>query len=136
MATLTKQQYSKWNSQAPQGWKLDAEHYVIWSEKQLTKTIMMPDGTALVATICHRENYKKECNSYGVHYTRPAGTYHTELHVSHFRRCEGSTCWISHGTGAWQALDAGEYARKNYKDLCKMAATVTDDAILKLQPEM
>ena len=35
MPTLKVEQYKKWSSALPDGWKFDAQHYVMWGEKEI-----------------------------------------------------------------------------------------------------
>ena len=53
MATITREQFNKWNGQAKNGFSFDFRHYVTWNEKQLIKEIKNEDGTITRYTISY-----------------------------------------------------------------------------------
>ena len=132
MATITREQAMKRQEQAPQGWRYDWKHFVVWNENQLTRTIEQDDGSLIKVLVAWRENYDKHTNEFGCSWRTPSGTYSPELHVS--RWVQGSTpdVWTSHGLGKGELLSTERHGRKVYKDLCKYAATVTDEQILAI----
>ena len=131
MATITKEQAMKRQAAAPTGWRYDWKHYVLWGENQITRSLNQDDGSILTGAVSFREIYETRTNEYGCRWNVPTGKYCIELRVSRWVE-SGSGAWVSHGLGKTMRLGLGEFTRKTYKDLCKTAATVTDEMITGL----
>ena len=129
MATITKEQVLKLQAQAPEGWRFDWKYYVIHGEKTLIRLIKRDDTHYTEARIDYRENYKTITNSYGCRYNQRTGTNYISMNVSNWT-VDANGTGHSYGLGHFENLDNGEHPRKNYKDLCKIAATVTDETII------
>lgn len=131
MATITKEQAVKRQAAAPENWVYDFRHYVLWGENQLERRLQQSDGTIIAGTVSWRENRETRRNDYGCSWTVPAGNYSPVLSVRRWAE-RGSGVWMSSGGSISRKLSEEKFARRNYKELCKFAATVPDDMILEL----
>lgn len=129
MATITKEQIMKLEAQAPEGWHFDWKYYVIHGEKTLRRLIQQDETHVIEARIDYSENYETIRDIYRGTHTRAAGHSHISLHVSTWTVDLATNVGHSFGLGHFENLDNGQHTRKNYKDLCKIAATVTDETI-------
>lgn len=133
MATITKEQALKRQAAAPENWVYDFRHYVLWGENQLQRKLLQDDGSMIIATVGWQENRKTCRNDYGCTWTVPAGNYTPVVGIRRWtERGSGSDVWTSSGFGISKKLTEEKFARRNYKDLCKFAATVPDDLIIEL----
>lgn len=131
MSTITKAQVQKRQGQAPEGWRYDWKHYAIWSENQITRTIVQPDGALIIGTVLWVENMKTNRSPSGYMYRTPSGTFSPFLSVSRWIETEpGKDVWISHGTGKEKRLSTEAFSRRNYAQLCNFARSVPDSLIL------
>lgn len=62
---ITKEQYQKWSAQAHNGFKLDLNFYLTWSEKQLIKDIKTENGDIIRTTIAYFPEYVTKTNEWG-----------------------------------------------------------------------
>ena len=129
MPSITKEQVLKLQAQAPEGWKFDWKYYVIHGEKTLRRLIEQDANHVIEARIEYYGNYEKRTSYDGrTTYNVPANHSHICLHVSTWT-VDANGTGHSFGLGHFENLDNGQHTRKNYKDLCKIAATVTDETI-------
>ena len=130
MPSITKEQALKRQSQAPDGWKYDWKYYVVWDENSLYRRIWTDETHFVEARVEFRQNYNYLPSYNGRSTCRvEAGHYHIALHVATWTVDANGTA-TSHGLGHWLNLDNGQYTRRNYKDICKIAADLTDEMIL------
>lgn len=129
MATITKEQIMKLEAQAPEGWHFDWKYCVFHGEKTLRHLITLDESHVVEAKLMFHENYERITNEYGCSYNRPAGHSHICLHVSTWT-VDANGTGHSYGLGHFENIDNGQHTRKNYKDLCKIAPTITDETIL------
>ena len=133
MPTITREKALKNQALAPKGWSYDWKHYVMCGEHLLRRRLPLADGSVLEATVSWRENYVEHRNEYGCTWRTPAGTYRPELRVSRWIRSKyNPDMWESHGLGRGEILHQMAAPKRVYKELCKFAAEVTDEQILKL----
>ena len=62
MAKLTREQYNKWNAQAKNGFQLDLQYYLIWSEKTLIKDVQQEDGSIIRFKLWYMPEYETKTN--------------------------------------------------------------------------
>ena len=129
MPSITREQALKLNAQAPAPWKFDVKYYVIHGEKTLVHTIELDSGKFLEARLYFSENHEKRQNEF-CSWTVPAGNYHICLHLSTYSPSSVLGCYHSFGLGKFINLDNAQHTKRNYKDLCKIALTLTDDDLL------
>lgn len=135
MPSITKEQALKRQSQAPDGWKYDWKYYVLWGENSLYRRIWTDEKHFVEGKVEFRQNYKDLPTYDGRStYRVEAGHYHIALHVRTWT-VEPTGTATSHGLGHWANLDNGQHTRRNYKDICKIAATVTDEMIMSYIPD-
>ena len=131
MATITREQAMKRQAQAPENWRYDWKHYVIWNENQLIRNIEQADGSVIRATVSFREGIVKHATDWGSTWNTPSGTYHVEVRVNRWTCSNPETdVWTSYGIGKARRISVAEFTRRNYKDLCKLAAEVDDKVIM------
>ena len=136
MATITREQAIKLENQAPGNWHFDWKYYVLWSEKTIYRSIETEDGGEIRAKLWYVENVEHHVNEYGCRWRTPAGHYHIEMDLTFWRPGNTPGIMVSSGFGHQQDMDHGRHPRKNYKDLCKMAETITDEDILRIYSEL
>ena len=133
MPTITKEKALKNQAMAPEGWRYDWKHYVMWGENNLKRRIPLADGSMIEATVRWCENYIEHRNEYGCKWRTAAGTYRPELRVNRWVPCKyNPDMWESSGLGRGEVLQQMEAPKRVYKELCKFAAKVTDEQILRL----
>lgn len=129
MPSITREQAQKLNAQAPGNWRFDVRYYVIHGEKTLVRQIELDGGRYLEARLYYVENYERRSNEH-CSWNAPAGHYYTGLHYQIYSPSSTPGCYHSFGLGTLLNLDNGQHAKRNYKDLCALAKSVTDDWIL------
>lgn len=127
MAKITREQYAKYDAQAPGDWSFDLQRYLVWSEKQVRKIIPLHDGKLMEATIYHMERLEKHSNGYCTY----AGNYNIKLCVNVLWPSTVSGVYAV-GMGRDMILADGPFPRRDYKAICKAAETVTDEQLLDL----
>lgn len=133
MPTITKEQALKRQASAPEGWLYDIRHFVLWNEHQLLRKLPQDDGSIVIGYVSFRENQEKRTNDYGCSWTVYAGNYSPVLTVRRWTESgSGSDVWTSSGLGNTKKLSEEKLARRNYKALCKFAASVSDELIMDL----
>ena len=115
MPTITREQIIRRQSQAPDGWTYDYKHFVIWGDNQLIRNIDQEDGSVLRATVYF---WKEGQKLYGI-----------KLSVRRWVETSTPDVWSSSECGKYIRIGTEPFTRKNYKDLCKHAARVTDELI-------
>ena len=129
MPSITRETVIKHQAQAPDGWKFDWKHYVIWGEKTLVRYIPVYGDQIMIARLAFDENAKEiEMLSGRFHYI-PCGTYHIGLHVGVYRD-NGSV--LIGGMEKYINMDHSARTRRSYSDLCHFARALSDQEIRKL----
>ena len=128
MPSITREQIERMNSQAPDGWSFDWKYYVIHGEKTIRRMIPLDDSHVVEARICYSENIETRQNEF-CSWRVPAGHYHVCLHVSNWT-VDANGTGHSFGLGHFENLDHAQHTKRNYKDLCKIAANIVDETIL------
>ena len=129
MAKITKDQYTKWSAQAKNGFSLDLQHYVIWSEKTLTKRIKMADGDAMEFKIEYMREYEQKTNEWGNKWSVETGRYIPTLTVTRWHPT-GTGCYSSGGYEEQKPLGEPEQTKK-YNVLCKLSGEIDTDEYMK-----
>lgn len=129
MPSITRETVIKHQAQAPEGWKFDWKHYVVWGEKTLVRQFRVYDDQWMIARLAYDENSKEIAMISGRFHSVPCGTYHIGLHVGIYR--DSGNVLIG-GLEKYVNMDRGERARRSYSDLCHYARTLSDQEIRKL----
>ena len=130
MVKITKEQYTKWSAQAKNGFVLDLQHYVIWSEKTLTKRIKMADGDVMEFKIEYMKEYEQKTNEWGCKWSVETGRYIPTMTI---------TRWHPTGTGCYTSIGRYEEEKplgepeqtKKYSVLCKLSGEIDTDEYMK-----
>ena len=129
MPTLTRENWKKWDAKAANGFRFDAQNYIIWGEKELEKYSDNGDGTRTRYRIQFAKEYETITNSYGCRYNRETGRVIPELTISKTTPTGTAGCW---SIGKPDRYTIGEpQARKSYDLLCKLSATLNLDEYKK-----
>lgn len=127
MPKLTRDQFSRWNAKAPEGWAFDVRTYCIWGEKTLVRYIAIDGDHKIELHVEFRPEYEKRRSEFGCAYTVETGRHIPSLHVSRWTRsASGSGTFVSHGLGRWIKIGEPQTAKK-YDVLCKIASTINAD---------
>lgn len=129
MATLTREQYKKWNSQAQNGFKLDIEYYVSYGEKTLVKYIKQADGTIIQFKLWYIPEYETVTNEYGCRWNVRTGKQIPMLEIDKLIP-SSSGCYIVSPIKDNIQMAAAEKTMK-YATLCKISATLDTAEYLK-----
>lgn len=125
MATITREQFNKWNGQAKNGFGFDFRHYVTWSEKQLVKEIKNEDGTITRYTISYYPERERITQNNGYSWTKETGRHLPTLRIDtlHPTHTEG-IYRVQHG----RDITIGQPEKtKKYATLCKLSAVDIDE---------
>ena len=123
MPNLTRDQLTRWNAKAKNGFRFDSRFYLTHGEKRLCKEIDLPDGRILRAVLEYTENRES------LYSPKPNGQ-RPSLHLSVWTGRRNGFMSTS-GLGAW--ISIGELQpKRNYNNLVKLTADYPDEAILAL----
>lgn len=118
MAKITREQIQEINNKCSNGWKLDVQHYLNFSEKTLLKNIEIDDKTFLQFSLGY--NYNKQIS----------------LHISKFAYLEnGNGLAITEGMGKNTILDETKYSKKTINNLIIITPRLTDEELLRINSE-
>ena len=129
---ITREQYKKRQSEAPEGWNYDLNYALIHSEHTVKRTIRITDTKYVVAHMMYNDELEVKTNEYGCKWRVETGRQIPTLHVSIYTVKPLTDVGTSHGLGVWHDLKNEVQKNKNYKTLCKLAATFTDEDILSI----
>lgn len=129
MAKITKEQYMQWNEQAKNGFNFDLRHYVIWSEKTLSKRIERAGGDVIEFKIEYFKEFEQKANNYGCKWNVETGRYIPTLTVTIWHPT-GTGCYISGGYKERRSLGEPEKTKK-YNILCKFSKEIDTDEYIK-----
>lgn len=120
MATLTKEQLTRWNSKLTNGFQLDVRRYVLWGEKIAARNIQMDGGKVLRATIywCEVLNDRR--------YT---GQVQPKMHLSIWTPA-GNGMMFSSGINTTIELTEKTFSKKVWNELAKFTSEWNDERIL------
>lgn len=127
MAKLTLEQFKKWSSQLPEGWKFDAQYFVLWGEKRIyTDSTPNAKGVFYRLELEYKETYTRRMDralNKEPHWTidRYTPTGENNSFCSVVRIISGN---------------AGEPEnKKNYNKLVKIAASLDPETYFKKAAE-
>lgn len=121
MASVTREQVSKWSAKLQNGFRFDIRHYVLWNEKQIKKTVELEDGRILTADL----GYREERENY-----RPIGQQPC-IRLQIWTKCENSDMMRSEGLGYTEKLGEMQ-TKKNYNELVKLSALMDEAKIMEM----
>ena len=129
MATITREQFNKWNGQAKGGFNFDLEHYLVWGEKELVKDVKQDDNTIIRYRLDYVEEYKEYTNEYGCTRNKRTGFLIPSLNIDKL---------VPTGSGVYRVISilwgrkmAEVEKTKKYSTLCKISGTIDTAEILK-----
>ena len=127
MAKLTLEQFKKWSSQLPEGWKFDAQYFVLWGEKRIyTDSTPNAKGVFYRLELEYKETYTRRMDQ----------ALNKEPHFSVDRYTptgeNNSFCSVVRIISG----NAGEPEnKKNYNKLVKIAASLDPETYFKKAAE-
>lgn len=132
MATLKRTDWMRWDAQAQKsGFSFDAQHYVVWNEKRVTKKIpAQREGDFYEFILDYTdEREKRGCFWASTGKVVPMLTVNKLRMSSSSKESDRVKIYQSSELHCEQIGDAVD--RKNYGALCKFAASVNIPEILK-----
>lgn len=129
MPSITRETVIKHQAQAPDGWKFDWKHYVVWGEKTLVRQFRVYDDQWMIARLAFDENSRDVRTVTGRYLSVPCGTYHIGLHVGIYR--DNGNVLVGQ-VEKYINMDHSDRARRVYADLCHYARTLPDEEIRRL----
>lgn len=124
MSKITREQAQKWDAQAKGGFRFDVQHYAIWGEKELRRTVDLDGGDVLELRLSYRAEFETRTNEHGCRWNVETGRHIPVLRVTRWRPSGcGSGVYISSGAGRTVDL-AGPEASKKYAVLCRLSGEV------------
>lgn len=121
MATITKAQYERWNSQLSNGFQFDLQHFLVHGEKEARKTFKLDGGKVLEARLSFTPVYE---------HFRLLG-YQPTLDIQLWHPASTEGMMVSSGLGVHENLGIRQQ-RKQYNILCQLCTTVTDEQIKQI----
>ena len=126
MATITREQFNKWNAKAQNGFRFDLTHYVTWGEKQLIKNIKNEDGTVTQYILSYFPEHITHTNKYGCRWREETGRHFPTIQKNRLHPLPSGLYSVHHG----EYIKVGEAQKtRNYNLLCKLSGTVDTDNI-------
>lgn len=117
MPTLKVEQYKKWSSILPEGWKFDAQHYVMWGEKEIfTDSHENEKGVFYRLTL----EYCAETENAG-YFRKETGRQIPTVSVSRYTPTGSSLFSVVH---ILTETAAETESKRNYNTLVKLAAAL------------
>ena len=117
MPTLKVEQYKKWSSALPDGWKFDAQHYVMWGEKEIfTDSAENEKGVFYRLTL----EYRAETENAG-YFRKETGRQIPTVSVSRYTPTGSSLFSVVH---ILTEAAAETESKRNYNTLVKLAAAL------------
>lgn len=130
MATITREQFEKWNAQAKNGFKLDLQYYLCFSEKTLIKDIPQANGDIIQFKLWYLPEYETKTNEYGCRWNVRTGRQIPMMRIEKLLKTSTE--------GSYQVVTIkddrpmGEPEKTlKYSTLCKISGTVNIDEELK-----
>lgn len=123
MAKLTREQYNKWNAQAKNGFQLDLQYYMIWSEKTLIKDVQQEDGSIIRFKLWYMPEYETKTNEWGCKWNVKTGRQIPMMRIE--KLVPGSTegVYIVHTVRDDKPMGEPEKTLK-YATLCRISGEV------------
>lgn len=128
MPTLKVEQYKKWSSGLPEGWKFNAHHYVTWGEKEIC-TDSPENGKGVFYRLTLRYRAETEPGGY---FQRETGRQIPTVSISRYTPT---------GSGLFSVVyilteaAAEAESKRNYNALVKLAATIDSAEYLRRAAE-
>ena len=117
MPTLKVEQYKKWSSALPSGWKFDAQRYVMWGEKEIyTDSPENEKGVFYRLTL----EYRAETENAG-YFRRETGRQIPAVSISRYTPTGSGMSSVVH---ILTENAAEPESKRNYNALVKLAATI------------
>ena len=130
MASITREQYDKWNAQARNGFVFDYRYYCIHNEKTIRKMIEMDDGRIIEIRLQYHDGYKRVTNEWGCSYNVPTGEYIPYMDVSVWRPGHTEGVYTSGGWAKSEIVGTPEKTKK-YATLCRISDEINTDEIMR-----
>lgn len=129
MPTLKVEQYKKWSSVLPEGWKFDAQRYVMWGEKEIfTDSRENEKGVFYRLTL----EYRAETENAG-YFRKETGKQIPTVEVSRYTPTgSGNMFSVVH---ILTEAAADTESKRNYNTLVKLAATIDSAEYFKRAAE-
>ena len=130
MPNITREQFSKWNSKATNGFSFDVKEYVVWGNKSLIRDEKLDDGKIAEFRIGYSDEYVTKTNDWGCKWNVKTGKKipHLDINILHPSSTDGIYRVQSYKRGI--VLGDTE-SKSNYGVLCKLAESVNVDDYLK-----
>ena len=128
MPTLKVEQYKKWSSVLPEGWKFDAQRYVMWGEKEIyTDSAENEKGVFYRLTL----EYRAETENAG-YFRRETGRQIPAVSISRYTPTGSGMFSVVH---ILTENAADPESKRNYNALVKLAATIDSAEYFKRAAE-
>lgn len=128
MATCTKEQWTRWNAKLSNGFQMDLQRFLVWNEKEATKSIHLPNGDILKAVIGW--DSVLEPINHGSNFNRPVGVVPT-LNLSIWAPARTDGIWCSSGLGYTTRISGDIRTKKSWNEIVKLTADWNEDRIMK-----
>lgn len=126
MATLTREQFNKWNAQAKNNFQFDLQWFCVWNEKTLTKKIRLDGGKILELKLEYIKEFETKTNEHGCRWNVETGRYIPILDIRIWKPSEsGSGCYIQTHEKSYIIGDAEK--SKKYNVLCKFSGELDEN---------
>ena len=128
MPTLKVEQYKKWSSVLPDGWKFDAQHYVMWGEKEIfTDSAENEKGVFYRLTL----EYRAETENAG-YFRKETGRQIPTVSVSRYTPTGSGLFSVVH---ILTEAAAETESKRNYNTLVKLSASLNVNEYFKRAAE-
>ena len=128
MATCTTEQRARWNAKLSNGFQMDLQRFLMWNEKEATKSIHLADGNILKAVIGW--DSVLEPIKPGSALKQPVGVVPT-LHLSIWTHSSTEGVWCSSGLGYRLQLSDTARAKKSWNEIAKLTADWNEYRIME-----
>ena len=128
MATCTKEQWTRWNAKLSNGFQMDLQRFLVWNEKEATKSIHLPDGNVLKAVIGW--DSVLEPIKPGSTLKRPVGVVPT-LHLSIWTPSSTEGVWCSSGLGYTAQISGDVRTKKSWNEIVKLTSDWNEGRIME-----
>lgn len=130
MATITREQFEKWNAQAKNGFKLDLQYYLCYSEKTLIKDISQANGDIIRFNLWYLPEYETKTNEYGCSWNFKTGRQIPMMRIEKLLKTGTEGCYQVVTIKDDRPMGEPEKNMK-YSTLCKISGTINIDEELK-----
>ena len=130
MAKLTREQLTKWNAKAHNGFRLDIEYFLTWNEKTLIKDILLPEGDIIRFKLYYIPEYETITNSYGCIWNQRTGRQIPTMRVDKLVKGKTEGIYIVHTLEHDITMGDPEKTLK-FAALCNISASVNTDKYME-----